>query len=97
MGWRTRAVNMRTFLAELGCLPVSAMIHIPNAQTVFQQDGDYLQDKEHWQEYLGRTFNQLWWWTAATKQQREILDPRTLVKDLKRDPSQRNAPNSQSN
>lgn len=96
-GGARAAVNMRTFLAELGCLPVSAMIHIPNAQTVFQQDGDYLQDKEHWQEYLGRTFNQLWWWTAATKQQREILDPRTLVKDLKRDPSQRNAPNSQSN
>jgi chromate reductase len=29
------AVNMRTFLSELGCLPVSAMIHLPKAQEVF--------------------------------------------------------------
>ncbi|NLQ16180.1 NAD(P)H-dependent oxidoreductase [Marinomonas sp. M1K-6] len=97
-GGARAAVNMRTYLAELGCLPVSAMIHIPKAQTVFQQNGDFIaeQDSEQWQGYLGRTFKQLWWWAAATKQQRETFDPRKLVEDLKRDPSQRNAPNTPS-
>ncbi|WP_404342843.1 NADPH-dependent FMN reductase [Pseudoalteromonas mariniglutinosa] len=89
------AVNMRTFLAELGCLPVSAMIHIPHAQTVFQANGDFattIQDASHWLGYLDRTFKQLWWWAEATKQQREVNDPHQLVSDFKRDPSQRNAP-----
>ena len=31
-GGARAAVNMRTFLSELGCLPVSAMIHIPYAR-----------------------------------------------------------------
>ena len=34
-------VHMRTYLAELGCLPVSAMIHVPNAQAVFDADGGF--------------------------------------------------------
>src|SRR5690554_5449114 len=33
------AVGMRTFLSELGCLPVSAMIHVPKAHEVFAADG----------------------------------------------------------
>ncbi|MBE0457183.1 NAD(P)H-dependent oxidoreductase [Pseudoalteromonas sp. KG3] len=94
-GGARAAVNMRTFLAELGCLPVSAMIHIPKAQTVFEANGDFaaiIQDTSHWQGYLDRTLKQLWWWAEATKQQRAVIDPHRLVTDLKRDPSQRNAP-----
>lgn len=30
---------MRAFLSELGCLPVSAMIHIPKAGEVLNLDG----------------------------------------------------------
>lgn len=41
------AVTMRTFLSELGCLPVSAMIHIPKAQEVFDEDG-HLSRAEFW-------------------------------------------------
>ena len=37
-GGARAAINMRTFLAELGCLPVSAMIHVPKAQEVFDED-----------------------------------------------------------
>lgn len=33
------AVNTRTYLSELGCLPVSAMIHVPKAQEVFHEEG----------------------------------------------------------
>ena len=40
-GGARAAVNMRTFLSELGCLPVSAMIHVPKAQEVFDEDGGY--------------------------------------------------------
>ena len=91
------AVNMRTFLSELGCLPVSAMIHVPKAQTVFEENGKFTQeveDTERWIQYFGRTLNQLCWWAEATQKQREALNPRKLVSDFKSDPSQRNAPDS---
>lgn len=95
-GGARAAVNMRTFLAELGCLPVSAMIHLPKAQEVFNESGEFanqVADKASWQTYLGRTLNQLWWWMEATRKQREACDPRKLVKDFRTAPSQRNAPN----
>lgn len=91
------AVNMRTFLSELGCLPVSAMIHVPKAQTVFEENGKFNQDvkdTERWIHYFGRTLNQLFWWAEAAQKQREALNPRKLVSDFKSDPSQRNAPPS---
>ena len=43
-GGARAAVNMRTFLAELGCLPVSAMIHLPNVQEVLNEAGGYETD-----------------------------------------------------
>jgi NAD(P)H-dependent FMN reductase len=91
------AVNMRTFLSELGCLPVSAMIHVPKAQTVFEENGKFTQeveDTERWIQYFGRTLNQLCWWAEAAQKQREALNPRKLVSDFKSDPSQRDAPDS---
>lgn len=91
------AVNMRTFLSELGCLPVSAMIHVPKAQTVFEENGKFNQevkDTDRWIQYFGRTLNQLFWWAEAAQKHREALNPRKLVSDFKSDPSQRNAPDS---
>ena len=38
-GGMRAAVGMRSYLSELGCLPVSAMIHVPKAQAVFTEDG----------------------------------------------------------
>lgn len=38
-GGTRAAVGLRPVLSELGCLPVSAMIHIPNAGKLFKQDG----------------------------------------------------------
>ena len=88
------AVGMRSFLSELGCLPVSAMIHVPKAQDVFIESGEANNAAEQtsWDSYFSRTFNQLIWWAEGASKQREALDPKQLSKDFKRDPSQRNAP-----
>lgn len=92
-GGARAAVNMRTFLAELGCLPVSAMIHVPKAQEVFDETGGYLSavDGARWDGYLGRTVAQLVWWAEAARRQRAVGE--TEAPDaFRRDPSQRNAP-----
>lgn len=93
-GGMRAAVGMRTFLAELGCLPVSAMIHIPKAQNVFTENGEFSKPEEaaDWQGYFGRTFSQLLWWTEATKTQRDKVDPDEVIGHFTRDPAQRNAP-----
>ncbi len=92
-GGARAAVNMRTFLSELGCLPVSAMIHVPQAQEVFDEQGDYLDgvDGAQWDSYVDRTMAQLQWWAEAARRQREagaVEAPDAFT----RDPSQRNAP-----
>ncbi|MDN4502081.1 NAD(P)H-dependent oxidoreductase [Alteromonadaceae bacterium BrNp21-10] len=90
------AVNMRTFLSELGCLPVSAMVHIPKAQDVFQENGQVVEgaDAKRWAGYIHRTFAQLHWWANAAAEQRAIVAPDSVAKAFTRDPSQRNAPAS---
>lgn len=88
------AVGMRTFLSELGCLPVSAMVHIPKAQEVYQENGEVVDgaDPVAWDNYMHRTFAQLHWWAQATAEQRAKVDPESVAKPFTRDPSQRNAP-----
>lgn len=85
------AVNMRTFLSELGCLPVSAMVHYPKAQDVFNGEGEYEanQNEDEWTRYLDRGVSQLIWWAEACQVQRgkEQLGDGFMVA-----PSQRNAP-----
>lgn len=95
-GGARAAVVMRSFLSELGCLPVSAMIHIPKAHEVLAEDGNFLAqgDAEEWTRYFGRTFTQLTWWASAAQSQRHAIDPHKLAPAFKRDPSQRNSPAS---
>ena len=90
-GGTRAAVTMRSFLSELGCLPVSAMVHIPHAGQVFDDDGSYAlsADEARWSGYLGRTFSQLEWWAQAAANQRGVSSP---TRPFLRDPSQRNAP-----
>ena len=92
-GGARAAVTMRTFLSELGCLPVSAMIHVPKAHEVLDDDGTCLEgvDGEHWQSYFNRTLLQLAWWAEAAKRQRSEGETRRPGA-LNRNPSQRNAP-----
>ncbi|KAL7500484.1 hypothetical protein ACHAWT_010453 [Skeletonema menzelii] len=95
----TRAgVALRTTLSELGCLPVSAMIHIPKAQEVLNRDGsiavtsDGNDDVERWEKYCSRTFSQLEWWAVAACNHREVVDPFDESPVFGKAPSQRNAP-----
>lgn len=93
-GGMRAAIGMRSFLSELGCLPVSAMIHVPKAQDVFNENGDVQngEDQSSWFDYFARTIKQLIWWADATKKQRNEVDPHTLITNFKSAPSQRNAP-----
>lgn len=95
-GGARAAVAMRTFLSELGCLPVSAMIHVPKAQEVYGEAGAVLDgvDGDGWAEYLGRALAQLEWWAGAASLHRQEIDPFPRAKAFKRNPSQRNAPDS---
>jgi len=90
-GGARAAMSMRAFLSELGCLPVSAMIHVPRAQDVFAEDGRVVPSAgpDTWHGYLGRTFDQLVWWAGAAGAHRAVEDgPGAFC----RDPSQRDAP-----
>lgn len=91
-GGTRAAMAMRPFLSELGCLPVSAMVHIPAAQTVFDETGDYCADIDgtRWDGYFARGFDQLDWWGEAAATQRTQSGAGTDA--FVRDPSQRNAP-----
>ena len=90
-GGARAAVNMRTFLSELGCLPVSAMIHVPKAQEILEEDGGYADSESalKWQGYFGRAFDQMVWWADAAVGHRRSAD---VPEAFQRDPSQRNAP-----
>mmetsp|Transcript_16986 Transcript_16986/g.28462 ORF Transcript_16986/g.28462 Transcript_16986/m.28462 type:complete len:255 (-) Transcript_16986:233-997(-) len=90
----TRAAHaLRPVLSELGCIPVSAMIHIPKAQQVFDEDGNILDDKalESWRSYVNRSFSQLEWWAEAAKEHKKNVDPLEVSPVFGKDPSQRDA------
>lgn len=85
------AVGMRGFLSELGCLPVSAMVHVPRAQEVLDETGHWQTEAARWDGYVGRTLSQLEWWAEAARRQRAEGAVGT-TDAFTRDPSQRNAP-----
>ena len=93
-GGTRAAVHMRTFLSELGCLPVSAMLHFPHADQVFQPDG-HLQlgeDSARWMNYASRGTEQLHWWATAAAHQRQALDPFQTSPPFTKTPLERDAP-----
>ncbi|VEU34313.1 unnamed protein product [Pseudo-nitzschia multistriata] len=94
-GGTRAAIALRPILSELGALPVSAMIHIPNAQDAIDDDGTPTTDPKRWKEYCGRCFSQLEWWADAAKNHKEIADPFEESKPFRLTPSQRNAPKKQ--
>lgn len=93
-GGARAAVGMRAFLSELGCLPVSAMVHVPKAQEVFAEDGGWADgtDGAAWSQYLDRGVGQLTWWAEACAARRAQNGPDAATAAFTRDPSQRNAP-----
>ena len=93
-GGTRAAVGMRSFLSELGCLPVSAMIHIPHAQQVFNENGNVAEEENdaQWQAYFGRALNQMVWWAQAAQSHTEKSNPQVISQAFTKNPSQRNAP-----
>lgn len=94
-GGARAAHALRPILSELGCLPVSAMIHIPKAQQVLDQDGNVIgtdDEQQRWDSYVDRSFSQLHWWGTAARNHKELVDPTKISPAFIRDPSQRNAP-----
>ena len=61
------ALALRPVLSELGCLPVSALVHVPNAGSVFDEDGSVIGDEEEAVKWLGygamRRKPIVPWWT----------------------------------
>mmetsp|Transcript_23862 Transcript_23862/g.56092 ORF Transcript_23862/g.56092 Transcript_23862/m.56092 type:complete len:256 (-) Transcript_23862:84-851(-) len=94
-GGSRAALALRPVLSELGCLPVSALVHVPNAGSVFDEDGSVIGDEEEavkWLGYVSRCISQLEWWGDAAKAHRSVVDPDSISPAFRTDPSQRNAP-----
>lgn len=91
-GGARAAVNMRTFLSELGCLPVSSIVHVPAANTVIDEQGNFTEHADQWISYFERTLNQLQWWAMAASTHRKIHDPFEASPAFAKTPAQRNAP-----
>ena len=51
-GGARAAVLLRPALSEMGCIPVSAMIHVPKAAEVFDEGGNCLEDHDEWSGYF---------------------------------------------
>mmetsp|Transcript_110381 Transcript_110381/g.321402 ORF Transcript_110381/g.321402 Transcript_110381/m.321402 type:complete len:243 (+) Transcript_110381:203-931(+) len=93
----TRAATLlRPVLGELGALPVSAMVHVPHAPKVFNEDGSVNvaegEDVARWRDYGARSWSQLEWWGTAARRHREVVDPTKDSPPFATDPTQRNAP-----
>lgn len=88
------AHSLRPILSELGCLPVSSMIHVPRAHQVLGEDGSILMndDGDDWNKYVDRSLSQLEWWAEAAREQRQRRDPYETSPAFTEAPSQRNAP-----
>ena len=91
-GGTRAAIGLRPILSELGCLPVSAMIHLPNTQDIIDDHGNPIADEERWRKYTDRCFSQLEWWAKATKNQKKIDDPFQESPSFQTNPKERNAP-----
>lgn len=93
-GGTRAAVGLRTFLSELGCLPVSAMLHYPHADRAFEADGRPAagEDAARWASYATRGLSQLAWWAEAAAEQRGRLDPFATSPAFRRRPTERDAP-----
>ena len=94
------AIALRPILSELGCLPVSAMIHVPRSQSLLDEDGnlvDESEQQEKWIVYMDRCISQLEWWGEAAKNQRNAVDPFESSPAFRTAPSQRDAPKYENN
>ena len=63
-------------LSEMGCLPVSAKVHLPRADKLLTESGFVVDEKGDGKSeraalrYIGRTAYQLWWWAEGARRMR---------------------------
>jgi NAD(P)H-dependent FMN reductase len=95
-GGARAAIGLRPFLSELGCLPVSAMLHYPHADRVFDAEGRpaACEDAARWSGYAARGLSQLAWWAQAAAEQRGRADPFAGSPAFRRRPTERDAPST---
>ena len=93
-GGARAAMALRPTLCEVGCLPVSAMVHVPHAHDAFDADGHPPSDeaKARWASYASRTFSQLTWWASAARAHRAACDPFDASPAFVAAPRERDAP-----
>lgn len=93
-GGARAAVSMRTFLSELGCVPVSAMLHFAHADQVFQPNGlvNSDQDEAQWLKFASRGVEQLHWWATAAANHRKVVNPFELSPAFVQSPKGRDSP-----
>jgi len=101
-GGTRAALALRPVLSELGCLPVSAMIHIPRVSSVLDEHGQVIvpskgeneetRTARQWESYVDRCFSQLEWWGDAARRHKERADPFETSPAFRTSPSERNAP-----
>jgi chromate reductase len=93
-GGARAAVNMRTFLGELGCIAVSAMIHVPRAHLVFTEKGEIVEteSRSDWDSYLNHGLAQLYWWAEACRDKIKAKNPHTYIESFKKNPQERDTP-----
>ena len=96
-GGTRAAIGLRPILSELGCLPVSAMIHLPHVQDILNEDGVVMNDVEKWESYCSRTYSQLEWWAVASSNHKLISDPFAESTPFRSSPTERNAPTNNRN
>ena len=66
------APPLRPFLSELGCLPVSKQVVIPDAPSHITENGDATgKHKEGIEKTTDTMLEQLKWWATACRAQRE--------------------------
>mmetsp|Transcript_20665 Transcript_20665/g.61079 ORF Transcript_20665/g.61079 Transcript_20665/m.61079 type:complete len:227 (-) Transcript_20665:220-900(-) len=74
-GGSRAAVAARPYLSELGCLPVSKMVHLPSVPEMLKTDGTPVDPNHRMLKQLPGCLHQLEWMAVAMANQRQAAGP----------------------
>mmetsp|Transcript_6139 Transcript_6139/g.25729 ORF Transcript_6139/g.25729 Transcript_6139/m.25729 type:complete len:97 (+) Transcript_6139:1886-2176(+) len=90
-GGARAAAALRPVLSEVGCIPVSAMLHVPRAHEAFDVQGRPTDAAARWTSYAHRGLAQLEWWGVAARNHKRLVDPTRASPAFQTSPDERNA------